>query len=149
MSAVAGTLEPRVLGSVLIPLSAGAGADSESVGRKIRELWDAYKNSLAITYRERVLSETFRALAEEWRAATRFQSSMPRITEHPAYRAIVDLGDEVVPVLLCALQVRPEPWFTALREITGVDPVRPEQRGDLRAMTEAWLRWGRQHGLVR
>jgi len=140
--------EPPAVVRFLTPRPEGAGAVFATIERQILELRDKYQHSLAITYREAALAETFRALAEEWRQATRFQSSLTRVTAHPAYQAIVRLGEEVVPLLLRELKHRPEPWFAALREITGADPVRPKHQGNMRAITDAWLRWGRDHGFV-
>jgi len=105
--------------------------------------------SLDIVNREALLIEQFRRLAAEWRDATQFQSSLARSTNHPAYQAIIELGAEIIPVLLHELRRQPEPWFVALREITGVDPVAPTQRGNMQAMAAAWLRWGRDNGLIR
>lgn len=150
MSSFTLTMEqPPAIVRFLTPHLKGAGADLATIERRILELRDDYQESVAITYREAAVAENFRALAEEWREATRFQSSLSQITAHPVYRAIVQLGEEVVPVLLRELQRRPEPWFAALREITGADPVRPEQRGDMRAMADAWLRWGQAHSFIR
>ena len=150
MSSFTLTMEqPPAIVRFLTPHPKGAGADVATIEKRILELRDDYQESVAITYREAAVAENFRALAEEWREGTRFQSSLSQITAHPAYRAIVQLGEEVVPVLLRELQRRPEPWFAALREIMGADPVRPEQRGDMRAMADAWLRWGRAHSFIR
>lgn len=95
------------------------------------------------------MTEIFRALAETWRDDTRFESSLMQSISHPAYRSIVQLGEDVVPVLLRELQQQhPEPWFLALREITGIDPVTPNARGNMRAIINAWLHWGRARGLL-
>jgi hypothetical protein len=142
-------LMPTPIMGVLMPHQEGAGRDLQTVELRVREFYGSYHNSLVITYREALLAETFRTLADEWRHATRFYSSLEQITEHPAYRAIVELGEEIVPLLLRELRRHPEPWFAALREITGANPVETDQRGDMRAMAEAWLRWGRQHGVIR
>lgn len=149
MSSFVLTMEPPALVRFLTPYLEGAGYDLATVEGRVRELLDDLRDSVAVTYRQAIIAETCHGLAKEWREATRFQSSLTHITEHPTYRAIVQLGEEVVPVLLRELQRRPEPWFAALREITGADPVRPEQRGDMRAMAEAWLGWGRAHGFIR
>lgn len=93
-----------------------------------------------------VLSQAFRRLAAEWREATRFDSGPS--TEHPAYRAVVALGPDVVPVILDDLARSPDWWFAALRELTGVDPVPNADRGRLGEMAEHWLAWGRARGLV-
>ncbi|HET6572583.1 MAG TPA: hypothetical protein VFG68_03195 [Fimbriiglobus sp.] len=94
------------------------------------------------------LASRFHALAGEWQAATRFLSAPSAASEHPAYRAIVTLGPAVVPLILADLAVAPEPWFAALRELTGVDPVPPADRGRPRAAAEHWLAWGRSRGLA-
>ena len=129
--------------------ASGAGYEVATVDRRVRELEDELAESLVITYREAVLADTVKMLANMWRAETKFESSLTRVTGHPAYRAIVDLGAEVVPILLDQLRQRPEPWFAALREITGEDPVQPTQRGDMRLMADAWVRWGRERRLIR
>ncbi|MBX9584532.1 MAG: hypothetical protein K2X87_29880 [Gemmataceae bacterium] len=94
------------------------------------------------------LASRFHTLAGEWRAATRFLAGPSAATEHPAYRAVVALGPDVVPLILAELAVAPEPWFAALRELTGADPVPPADRGRPRAAAEHWLAWGRGRGLA-
>ena len=90
----------------------------------------------------------FRALADEWQAATRLLAAPSAASEHPAYRAIVALGPAAVPLILTDLAVAPEPWFAALRELTGTDPVPPTDRGRPRVAAEHWLAWGRTRGLI-
>jgi len=94
------------------------------------------------------LTSRFRTLADEWRAATRFLASPAAAAEHPAYRAVVALGPDVVPLILAELADAPEPWFAALRELTGADPVLPADRGRPRAAADHWLAWGRARGLA-
>ncbi len=52
----------------------------------------------------------------------------------------------VVPLLLKDLQAGPEHWLVALNAITGEDPV-PEG-STFKEAVEAWLSWGREHGLL-
>jgi hypothetical protein len=94
------------------------------------------------------LTNRFRALASEWQAATRLLAAPSAASEHPAYRAVVALGPAAVPLILADLAVAPEPWFAALRELTGADPVPPADRGRPRAAAEHWLAWGRARGLA-
>jgi hypothetical protein len=145
MSTFALAVEPS---QILCSWPMGAGSDMADVEKRIRELRADYQNSRAITYRRNNVTCYFLMLAQGWRDATKFESSMDRITRHPAYRAIMDLGDEVVPLLLEELRRRPEPWFTALRHITGANPVAHDQRGDMNAMASAWVRWGQENGLI-
>jgi hypothetical protein len=125
------------------------GRDLIAIEGKVRDLQNTYQTSAAITDRQLIVDEAFQILANDWRNATRLQSSLTKMTEHPAYREIIQLGEDVVPILLRELKRRPEPWFTALREITRVDPVSPEQRGDWQAMANAWLQWGRDRRIAR
>lgn len=90
------------------------------------------------------VATAFRTLAAEWQAATRFLSSPSAAVDHPAYRAIVDLGPAAVPLILTALADAPAPWFAALRELTGEDPVPPGDHGRPAAAAGHWLSWGRQ-----
>ena len=94
------------------------------------------------------LDATFHTLAAEWRAATRFAAAPSAAAEHPAYRAVVGLGPEAVPLILAALADAPDPWFAALRELTGADPVPPADRSRPEAAAGHWLAWGHARGLV-
>ncbi len=88
----------------------------------------------------------FDRLAEEWRAAVRYVSSMSQMVTHPAYQRIIGMGTQAIPFLLERLSREPNHWFWALKSIAGEDPVSEEERGNLEAMSRAWLSWGRQHG---
>jgi hypothetical protein len=92
------------------------------------------------------LEDRFQRLAAQWRKAVGPLSCVTRITQHPAYREIISLGREVVPLILRDLERQPDHWFTALREITGADPVPPEDQGRIERMAAAWVRWGKDHG---
>lgn len=92
------------------------------------------------------LENLFLQLAQEWRAETLFLSSLTAITAHPAYQRIIAMGWPVVPLLLAELRREPQHWFTALKAITGEDPVPAADRGRLPHMTKAWLAWGLQRG---
>ena len=150
MTTFALTMERPSLARVFSLRSKGAGQEVEAVERSLTHFWfEYYRESRAMTYHQAAIAEQFETLADRWREFTRFRSSLTEIINNPLYRAIIQLGDDVVPLLLGELQREPEPWFAALREITGEDPVLPAQRGDMRAMTQSWLRWGRRRGLIR
>jgi hypothetical protein len=103
---------------------------------------------LPITRRPQGDAEKFQALAETWRREVQFLSSVTEMVLHSAYQRIIGMGAAVVPHLLRELERRPDHWFWALTAITGADPVKLEDRGKLRKMTEAWLRWGKEQGLI-
>lgn len=56
------------------------------------------------------------------------------------------MGKPVVPLILRDLEKSPDHWFWALRAITGEDPVKPEQRGRMQQMAQAWIQWGKEYG---
>jgi hypothetical protein len=86
------------------------------------------------------------ALAARWRAETAWTSPVSQMVMHPAYQTIIGMGREVIPCLPRALEYQPEHWFWALRAMTGEDPGRPEDRGNVAAIAQSWLQWGQQHG---
>lgn len=90
----------------------------------------------------------FHSLAEEWKADTWFMSAPSAPVKHPAYRAIVALGPAVISLILADLAIAPEPWFAALEELTGTDPVPVADRCRPQAAADHWLAWGRAQGLV-
>ena len=94
------------------------------------------------------LERTFRELVTEWHAEVAALSSTTARVRHPSYRAIVALGPAVVPLLLRELEQRPNHWFTALEALTGADPVAPSDRGRIGPMTDAWIKWGKEHGYL-
>lgn len=84
----------------------------------------------------------FRKLAAWWREETALAASALETCTHPAYQQIIGMGQAAVPLILEDLKSEPDHWFWALKAITGQDPVPPEHRGDIRAMSADWLDWG-------
>jgi len=64
---------------------------------------------------------------------------------HPAYQRIIGMGKDAIPIVLNEMSVRPGHWFWALRAITGENPVPAGHAGNIKAMSEDWIEWGRQH----
>ena len=92
------------------------------------------------------LAEKFDRLADMWRRETAGLSSPNRITMHPAYQAIIALGEEVVPFILDRMNTSPSHWFAALRAIYyPTDPVPRDDWGDVDAMHDHWVRWIHEH----
>ena len=61
-----------------------------------------------------------------------------------AFREIVALGEQVVPLILREMEHSHMHWHLALREITGELPEAAVQGGKVYEIYAAWLRWGRQ-----
>jgi hypothetical protein len=103
-------------------------------------------NQTSATTTSENIEQRFRRLEANWMAETAHLSSYTSIIRHPAFREIVSMGEEVIPLMLRDLEERPRLWVWALPEMTGADPVPPADAGKIAKMSEAWLRWGREHG---
>lgn len=91
------------------------------------------------------LEQRFRRLATVWQEAVAYQSSTTARNNHPAYREIIGLGLDVVPLLLRDLEDNHTHWFCALREITGANPIPESAAGNIVKMADAWLRWAKDN----
>jgi hypothetical protein len=106
-------------------------------------------NPMVLKTAERTILESeFQALAHQWKEACCVLSSTSAMIAHPAYQAIIGMGQPVVPLLLQDLEKAPVHWYEALSAITGEDPVSPSDWGNIPAMTAAWLTWGRSQNLL-
>ena len=94
------------------------------------------------------LRTRFQQLVTDWKTETRFCSSVSQIAMHQSYQKIIGLGPAVLPLILRELRDHPGHWFWALQAIAHEDPVSESDRGDIRAMTHAWLVWGRRRKLI-
>ena len=97
---------------------------------------------------KRTIEQEFQELTAEWKEQAAALSSPSEIGRLPAYQRIIGLGNEALPLIVREMEREPDFWFEALRAITGVNPVPRQARGDLKAMTEAWLRWARKTGVI-
>lgn len=84
----------------------------------------------------------------QWTRETKYFSSVEKIAMHPAYQRIIGMGMDAVPFILQELSREPKQWFWALKAITNVDPVPVEDRGRVKRMAKAWVKWGQEKGFV-
>jgi len=69
------------------------------------------------------------------------------MVSHPAYQAIVEMGEPVLPLLFEELRERPDHWLVALHRITKEDPAK--RNSNFNDAVNAWLEWGRKRGLLK
>ena len=106
-------------------------------------------NSVPPSARAMAAAPRFAVLADRWvRETTSASSDYEHLIAHPAYLSIVAMGWEAVPFILERLEAAPDHWGAALAAITGDDPVGPDAAGDVYAIADAWLVWGRARNLV-
>ena len=92
--------------------------------------------------------ERFIELADQWEIETVLLSRTDLMIKHPAHQKIISMGEPVVPLILQRMQAQVGHWFYALREITGANPVKPDDRGKVSIMQASWLQWGKANGQI-
>ena len=86
----------------------------------------------------------FYSLLTEWYNDIKFISSTTQILKHKAFREIVNMGSDVVPLIFDEIQNNPSFLFVALNEITGDNPIKKQNSGKIRRMIEDWIEWGKK-----
>ena len=123
-----------------------------SVGTDGQTVAKAYKDFLEYFFvpisREVIPIFRFSRLKEKWKSETAFLSSISEIAMHPDYQQIIGMGTTAIPFILQEMTEKPGQWFWALKSITAEDPVLPENRGNVKAMTQSWIKWGKEQGYI-
>ena len=113
-------------------------------------LWERARYSVRYDPHQQKITQRFYSNLKKWQEATADLSSLSAIINHSAYKRIIGLGPQVLPLIFLEMQKEPDFWFDALRSITGInddeDPVRSRDRGNLQAMTISWLDWAGRNG---
>lgn len=86
----------------------------------------------------------FNKLADQWEADTVGFSFIERKAIHPAYKQIIQMGDNALLPMLERLRDKGGHWQIALTEITGENPAIDAQT--MSKQRSAWLAWGRERG---
>ncbi|MEO6613631.1 MAG: hypothetical protein ABIT05_12650 [Chitinophagaceae bacterium] len=94
------------------------------------------------------LKEYFDSLKLLWLEETKYSSNVFLTTNHPAHLTIVQLGEQVLPLLIEELQNNSNHWFFTLNQITGVTPIPPEHVGDVELMRNDWINWANENNIV-
>ena len=92
------------------------------------------------------ITQTFRTLANRWRAETGHLSIVQQKVMNRSYLEIIGLGRPALPLLLRELRERPSYWFLALSSIALENPVRAGATFD--EAVEDWLAWGHARDLI-
>jgi hypothetical protein len=61
-------------------------------------------------------AQEFSELVHQWKAERNAISTARRMADHPAYRKIIDMGVDAIPLILQELEKEPDHWFIALHE---------------------------------
>lgn len=134
-------------GNVLLAASAlGASPQSMQLQRQLNELVGYYALPASMVRDRR--RERFRSLAQRWKSETALLSSTSEIAMNSSYQAIIGMGPDALPLILEDLREHSGHWYWALKAISNEDPVPPSDRGVIKQMRGAWLRWGAKKGFL-
>ncbi len=138
----------RVKGSVPSPFWQPQTSAGSPFAQKIRER----RQNVYLHFTDSITTQTseqeFDVLTATWKNDMRFSSSIHSLMTNPSYLRVIAMGKKAIPLILEDLKQEPDHWFIALNILTGQDPVPNESRGDVIAMTAAWLQWGRENKYV-
>jgi len=89
----------------------------------------------------------FSRLSAQWKNETAHYSMKWQIALHPAYLGIIGMGQDAIAFIMADLEQEPaDLWSWALEAISGENPIPQEDRGDLVAEGQHWLRWAKNRG---
>ncbi|GHV82533.1 hypothetical protein AGMMS49991_10910 [Spirochaetia bacterium] len=83
----------------------------------------------------------------KWQEETAFQSTA-EMFQNSNYQKIINLGKEAIPYIIDILRKKPDHLFVALNKITGINPVKPENRGKINGMAKDWIMWWEATGEI-
>ena len=93
------------------------------------------------------LRQRFQILATKWHNDTAGLSSPSQIAEHEAYQEIINMGPDVIPLILEELRDRGGHWYIALRKLVSDPPIiDPSMSGRMKEVRQIWVDWGRAAG---
>lgn len=90
----------------------------------------------------------FLMLAQKWYEETRFFSFAQDREKNESYQAILAMGKEILPFILKEMQNKGVLWFSALRAISGENPMKPEHKGNTEKIKQDWIAWGQKKGII-
>lgn len=84
-------------------------------------------------------------LVRQWEYDTRYAPSAAQILGHASVAAMIQMGPEVIPLVLKAMKDNFHLAFV-MHKLTGEWPVKDEHKGNAPAIISAWRNWANRHG---
>jgi hypothetical protein len=101
---------------------------------------------------EPTLEERFYVEAAKWQRETAHLSSPLQRMMHPSYQAILGMAAErkqdIIRLMLDDMRKTRRDWLLALSYLTQVNPVNSKDAGKTDKLIEAWIKWGKEQGLL-
>ena len=89
----------------------------------------------------------FMILKDKWVEDILFVSSGNEIISNGAYKKIITKGVTVLPWIFRDLAKSSNHWFFALEQITGENPINPNNVGEIEKMKNDWLQWAKSKNI--
>ena len=83
----------------------------------------------------------FLKLKKAWKEEIIFESNLNNIFSNSNYINIIKIGKTALPWIIKDLKKGGGYWFVALNKITGINPIKEENRGVYEQMRKDWLEW--------
>lgn len=110
---------------------------------------DFISNSIYLRNRyQESLEDHFENLKSIWLDEIKLSSNIFITLQHPAHIKIVELGYDVLPLMLKDLKENKNHWFYTLSLISEDNPVKSENLGNMDNMIDDWMEWGASKNLV-
>ena len=110
---------------------------------------DFISNSIYLRNRyQQSLIEHFDNLKLLWLEETKMSSNVFITLKHPAHIKIIELGIDVLPMLLHDLRDNKNHWFYTLSIITNHNPIKTKNLGNIDKMIDDWLEWGKSNNFI-
>ena len=93
------------------------------------------QKKISVEYRE------FLKLKKAWKEEIIFESNLNNIFSNSNYINIIKIGKTALPWIIKDLKKGGGYWFVALNKITGINPIKEENRGVYEQMRKDWLEW--------
>ena len=128
-----------------IPFSESAKSVSYSFSNAMR-LYEG--NSLFVKQKKQNEEyKIFLELKDRWKKETFLESNMDNIFSNSNYIKIIKFGSDALPWIIRDLKKNGGFWFSALKKITGVNPIKTESVGKYESMNQDWLKWAEKYYL--
>jgi hypothetical protein len=101
---------------------------------------DNLKSVERVTSHNIDMEKLFQKYYQHWDKETCVMSSSVMF-DNVYYQAIIALGWKVVPYIIEQLRKQPCHLFKALKQITGINPAKPEHIGRIPEMAKDWIEW--------
>ena len=94
------------------------------------------------------VEQEFRQLASDWLRETAYDSDPADKFLHRAHLKLIAMGEKILPLALEETEKMSGHWFVLLDAISPYNPVGPQDEMSLERTSQAWLRWGKEEGLI-